>query len=177
MRRLIYLVPLVLVAALGIFFYFQLGNDPQKLPSALLDKPLPVFSLPPIEGQSGNGLSNVSLDGKVALLNVWASWCPPCHAEHPILMSIAQTGMPIYGVNYKDKPEDAARFLTQLGNPYVAIGSDRDGKLAIDLGVYGYPETFIVDRKGIIRYRHAGPINKPDWDKTLLPIVQKLQKE
>jgi len=175
MRRLIYILPLVLIAALGIAFFFQLGHDPQKLPSALIDKPLPVFNLPPIDGQQG-GIANTDLKGKVALLNVWASWCPPCRIEQPILMNIAASGVPIYGVNYKDKPEDAKRFLTSLGNPFIAIGADKNGKLAIDLGVYGYPETFIVDANGIIRYRHAGPINKPDWEQTLLPIVKKLQQ-
>jgi len=174
MRRLVYVFPLLLVVALGVAFYFQLGTDTQKLPSALIDKPLPDFSLPPIEGQ-GVALASTDLKGKVVLLNVWASWCPPCRIEHPILMSIAAGGTPIYGVNYKDKPEDAKRFLAQLGNPFVAVGADREGKLAIDLGVYGYPETFIVDANGIIRYRHAGPINKTDWELTFLPIVKRLQ--
>ncbi len=174
MRRLVYVLPLVLVALLGVAFYFQLGTDTQKLPSALIDKPLPTFNLPPIEGD-GVVLANSDLAGKVALINVWASWCPPCRIEHPVLMGIAASGVAIYGVNYKDKPDDAKRFLTQLGNPFIAVGADRDGKLAIDLGVYGYPETFIVDANGIIRYRHAGPINKVDWEQTLLPIVKKLQ--
>ena len=176
MHRLIYILPVVLIAALGIAFAVGLGRDPQKLPSALIDKPLPAFNLPPIEGE-GTALSNSDLAGKVALLNVWASWCPPCRVEHPILMGIAAAGVPIYGVNYKDKPDEAKRFLAQLGNPFVAIGADRTGKLAIDLGVYGYPETFIVDAKGVIRYRHAGPISKPDWEQTLLPIVMKLRQQ
>jgi len=174
MRRVFYLLPIVVIVLMGIAFYVQLGSDPQKLPSALIDKPLPVFNLPPIEG-TGEGFASTDLKGKVALINVWASWCPPCRIEHPILMHMAGAGIPIYGVNYKDKPEDAKRFLTQLGNPFIAGGADREGKLAIDLGVYGYPETFIVDANGIIRYRHAGPINKPDWEHTIRPIVQKLQ--
>ena len=176
MRRLVYLLPLMLLAALGIAFYFQLGTDTQKLPSALIDKPLPTFNLPPIGGD-GTALANADLKGKVALINVWASWCPPCRIEHPILMNIAASGVAIYGVNYKDKPEDAKRFLTQLGDPFVTVGADRDGKLAIDLGVYGYPETFIIDADGIIRYRHAGPINKTDWEQTLGPIVKKLRQK
>ena len=176
MRRLVYVLPVILIAALGIAFAVGLGRDPQKLPSALIDKPLPSFNLPAIEGD-GHGVSNIDVNGKVALINVWASWCPPCRVEHPILMGIAASGVPIYGVNYKDKPEDAKRFLAQLGNPFVAIGADKDGKLAIDLGVYGYPETFIVDAGGTIRYRHAGPIAKPDWEQTLLPIVKKLQQQ
>lgn len=174
MRRLVYLLPIILIAGLVVAFYFQLGRDPQKLPSALIDKPMPSFNLPPIGGE-GTALATADLQGKVVLLNVWASWCPPCRVEHPVLMNIAASGVPIYGVNYKDKPEDAKRFLTQLGNPFAAVGADRDGKLAIDLGVYGYPETFIVDAAGIIRYRHAGPINKSDWEQTLGPIVKKLQ--
>jgi cytochrome c biogenesis protein CcmG/thiol:disulfide interchange protein DsbE len=176
MRRLIYLLPLVVIAAFAVAFYVQIGNDPQKLPSALIDKPLPTFNLPPIDG-NGPGVSNADVKGKVVLINVWASWCPPCRVEHPILMGIASSGVAIYGVNYKDKPEDAKRFLAQLGNPFIAIGADKDGKLAVDLGVYGYPETFIVDAGGTIRYRHAGPISKPDWDLTLLPIMKKLQQQ
>lgn len=175
MRRLIYVLPVILIAALGVAFYFQLGRDPQKLPSALIDKPMPAFDLPPIEGRT-DGLSSADIKGKVALLNVWASWCPPCEIEHPILMSIAASGVPIYGINYKDKPDDAKRFLRRLGNPFVAIGADVKGTVGVDLGVYGYPETFIVDASGVIRYRHAGPIGKPDWEQTLRPIVQRLQK-
>ena len=175
MPRLLYLLPVALLAALSIFFYLQLGSDPQKLPSALVDKPMPVFDLKPIEGRT-DGFASETLKGQVSLVNIWASWCPPCRAEHPILMQIAKSGMPIYGVNYNDKPADAKKFLADLGNPFIAIGADTDGKVSIDFGVYGYPETFIVDRDGYIRYRHAGPIAKPDWEQTLLPIVTKLRQ-
>lgn len=175
MRRLLYLLPVALLAVLGVAFAIGLGRDPQKLPSVLLGKPAPNFSLPSIDGSSA-GFASTELIGKVSLINVWASWCPPCRVEHPILMDIAKSGIPIYGINYKDKPEDAARFLANLGNPFTAIGADRDGKVAIDLGVYGYPETFVTDRSGIIRYKHVGPINKPDWERTLAPIVQELQR-
>ncbi len=175
MRRLLYLLPVALLAVLGIAFAVGLGRDPQKLPSVLLGKPMPSFALPSIDGSTAGFASN-ELMGKVSLVNVWASWCPPCRIEHPILMDIAKSGIPIYGINYKDKPEDAARFLSNLGNPFTAIGADRDGKVAIDLGVYGYPETFVTDRNGIIRYKHVGPISKPDWERTLAPIFQELQR-
>ena len=176
MRRLLYVLPIALLAALGIAFAVGLGRDPQKLPSALLGKPAPSFALPSIDGSAG-GFASTELKGKVSLINVWASWCPPCRVEHPILMDIAKSGIPIYGINYKDKPEDATRFLTNLGNPFTAIGADRDGKVAIDFGVYGYPETFVTDRDGIIRYKHVGPINKLDWERTLAPIVQELMRK
>jgi cytochrome c biogenesis protein CcmG/thiol:disulfide interchange protein DsbE len=136
---------------------------------------VPKFSLPPIEG-SGPGLSSEDFKGKVALVNVWASWCPPCRIEHPILMRLAREGVPIYGINYKDAPADAKRFLATLGNPYSKIGADRDGRGSIEWGVYGYPETFIVDRTGRIRYRHVGPILPRDLDATIYPILKALAK-
>jgi cytochrome c biogenesis protein CcmG/thiol:disulfide interchange protein DsbE len=175
MRRLVYVLPVVLLIALGIAFAVGLGRDPQKLPSALIDKPVPTFVLPPLDGRS-DGFASTDLAGKVSLVNVWASWCLPCRAEQPILMGIAAAGIPVFGVNYKDKPDDAKRFLADLGNPFSAIGADRDGRVAIDFGVYGYPETFIVDRTGIIRYKHVGPINKVEWEQTLRPIVEELKR-
>ena len=144
------------------------------MPSALIDKPAPAFDLPPIVGRK-DGLATADLKGRVSLVNVWASWCPPCRAEHPVLMTLARDGVPIYGINYKDKPEDAMRFLKTLGNPFARIGADTTGRTAIDWGVYGYPETFVVDAAGRIRYRHVGPINPGQLDSIIRPILRKVQ--
>ncbi len=177
--RLSFIVPVaafaLIAAVFGVYLY-QVGvggKDIKELPSALIDKPAPQFSLPPIDGD-GPGLSNADLAGKVSLVNVWASWCPPCRVEHPILMRLAAEGVPVFGINFKDKPEDARAFLAQLGSPYHAIGADRSGRAVIDWGVYGYPETFIVDKTGRIRYRHVGPIMADDLDRTFYPILKAL---
>ena len=177
--RLSFILPAVIFAALAAVFAVYLyqvgvgGKDISELPSALIDKPAPDFVLPPIAGD-GPGLSRADLVGKVSLVNVFASWCPPCRIEHPILMRLNREGVPVFGINYKDKPEDAKAFLEELGNPYRAIGADRTGRIAIDWGVYGYPETFIVDAAGRIRYRHVGPILPRDLDDTIYPILKKL---
>lgn len=177
--RLSFLVPVaafaLIAAVFGVYLY-QVGiggKDIKELPSALIDKPAPALSLPPIDGD-GPGLSSADLAGKVSLVNVWASWCPPCRVEHPILMRLAAEGVPVFGINYKDKPAEARAFLAQLGNPFRAIGADRSGRAVIDWGVYGYPETFIVDKTGRIRYRHVGPIMANDLEQTFYPILKAL---
>jgi cytochrome c biogenesis protein CcmG/thiol:disulfide interchange protein DsbE len=149
------------------------GKDIAALPSALIDKKAPSFALPPIDGD-GPGFASTDLAGKVALVNVWASWCPPCRAEQPMLMRLKSEGVPIYGINYKDKPADARAMLNDLGNPYTRIGADRTGRVAIDWGVYGYPETFVVDREGRVRYRHVGPITAQDIDRIFHPLLTRL---
>lgn len=168
-----------IVAIFGIYLW-QVGpggKDISELPSALINKPAPQFDLPPIEGRK-DGLKTSDLIGKgVVLVNVWASWCAPCRAENPVLMTLARDGVKIFGINYKDKPADATRYLENLGNPYRRIGADRDGRVAIDWGVYGYPETFIVDGKGRIRYRHVGPINPGELDGVMLPLIRKVAAE
>jgi cytochrome c biogenesis protein CcmG/thiol:disulfide interchange protein DsbE len=155
-------LPLALFAALAALFLFSLFNgDPQKLPTALSGKPVPRFSLPPIEGlEQQAGLSDSDLrQGVPVLLNVWASWCGPCRDEHDDLMALKAAGIKIYGLNYKDLPDAALRFLTTLGNPFEKVGADRDGRVAIDFGVYGVPETFLIGSDGRILARHAGPLD------------------
>ena len=171
------IVFLAITAVFGLYLY-QIGSGQKSisdLPSALIDEQVPEFTLPPIEGMAG-GLTAADLRGHVSLVNVWASWCPPCRVEHPILMRLAREGVAIYGINFKDKPEDAKAFLARFGNPYRKIGADRSGRAAIEWGVYGYPETFIVDRGGRIRYRHIGPIMPRDLETTITPILNRLAK-
>lgn len=178
-RRLWLFLPLIVFAALAAIFYFRLfTGDPSRIPSALIGRQVPAFDLPPLEGlKSGGeqvpGFASADLaKGEVSLVNVWASWCAPCRLEHPILMEAAQAGIArIYGLNYKDQPENARRFLGQLGNPYAAVGADRNGRVGIDWGVYGVPETFVVDGKGHIVYKHVGPIDRTIMRETILPRI------
>ena len=177
MRRLIYLVPLVAFVAVAIWFAIGLTRDPSKIPSALIDQPIPAFTLPAIAGVPTPGLSDQAIKGKVTLVNFFASWCVPCRAEHPILMRLSvEKRVTVYGINYKDRSEDAARWLKELGNPYVAIGHDEPGRVGIDWGVYGVPETFVVDREGRIRFRQVGPITPAVLQDTILPLIAKLEK-
>ncbi len=179
--RLSYLLPVAAFVGLAAVFGFYLyqvgagGKNISDVPSALIDKLVPEFELPPIMGRN-DGFATSDLAGKVALVNVFASWCGPCRVEHPILMRLAREGVPIYAINYKDKPEDALRFLTDLGNPYSRIGADNTGRTSIDWGVYGYPETFVIDRTGRIRYKHIGPIMPHDLDNTIRPILESLSR-
>ncbi|HZS85815.1 MAG TPA: DsbE family thiol:disulfide interchange protein [Stellaceae bacterium] len=173
MRRLLFLLPVALFAVIAGYFTLGLRGDPSLLPSALIDKPAPDFALPGLGGKPG--LARADLAGRVALVNFFASWCAPCRTEHPLLMRLAEEGkVALYGIDYKDKPEDAARLLAQLGDPYRRIGVDREGRTAIDFGVYGVPETYVVDAAGRIRYRQVGPISAADWERKLLPLLQKL---
>ncbi len=178
--RLSFVLPIAAFAAIAAVFGFylhQVGTGAKNIrdvPSALIDKPAPEFSLPPIEGRN-DGFSSTDLADKVSLVNVFASWCVPCRVEHPILMQLAREGVPIYGINHKDKPEDALRFLEELGNPYRRIGADNTGRVSIDWGIYGYPETFVIDRGGRIRYKHIGPIMPRDLEQTIRPILERLR--
>jgi cytochrome c biogenesis protein CcmG, thiol:disulfide interchange protein DsbE len=174
MRRLLYLLPALLFAVIGIGLAVGLTRDPGVLPSALIDRPVPVFTLPPIEGRGERGLSSDDLANGPALLNVFASWCVPCRIEHPQLDALAATGVPLYGLNYKDRPADVAHFLGELGDPFTAIGADASGRVAIDWGVYGVPETFVIDDKGRIVHRHVGPIMPRDLD-ALLALLERLR--
>ncbi|MGD9616854.1 MAG: DsbE family thiol:disulfide interchange protein [Alphaproteobacteria bacterium] len=174
-RGWMYLLPVVLFALLAVVLRGGLGRDTTILPSPLIDQPVPVFALPPISGD-GAGFASADLQGKVSLVNVFASWCVPCRAEHPVLNALATSDrVPIYGINYKDKPNAARAFLAELGNPYLRIGAD-DGRVGIEWGVYGVPETFVVDRRGRIRYKHVGPLTRADLDRTILPLIAQLEK-
>lgn len=156
------LVPAVVFVLLALLFLIGLkSRDPSEVPSPLLGKPVPEFALPPLEGLGLPGLNSVELrSGKVTLVNVWASWCGPCRIEHPVLMELAKRpDLRLVGINYKDDPQNGVRFLRSLGVPYRAVGMDRSGRTSIDWGVYGVPETFVVDGQGIIRFKWVGPIS------------------
>lgn len=176
-RRIAMLVPLAVFAGITVFLAIGLTLDPRQVPSALIGKPAPEFSLPPVQGHT-LGLATRDLIGEVSLVNVFASWCVACREEHPLLMQISQDGVvPVHGLNYKDAPADAARWLERMGDPYRRTGADLDGRVAIDWGVYGVPETFVVDANGMIAYKQIGPITPDVWSKTLLPLIRSLQKQ
>jgi len=173
------LLPLAIFASLAALFYVALySGDPSRLPSALIGKKVPQFDLPGVEGLTADGrpvpgLTSADLErGGASIVNVWASWCIPCHQEHPYLTLLAErSGVPLYGLNYKDEAGAARRFLGRYGNPFKAVGVDASGRTAIDWGVYGVPETFIVDGKGRIAYKHVGPIDEAAIEDKLLPAI------
>ena len=176
-RRLRWLLfgPAALLIGLVLTFLIGLGRDPKILPSPLIGKPVPEFSLPPVEGRR-LGLATGDLKGEVSLVNVFASWCLACREEHPLLMRLQARGdLPLHGLNYKDKPADAARWLDQMVDPYRRTGADLDGKVAIDWGVYGVPETFLVDAQGRIAFKQIGPLTSEMVETTILPLVAQLR--
>jgi len=174
-RRWSFALPVVIFAGLAAGLYYGLQNDNESLPSALIDQPAPTFQLASLPGHEP-GFSSADLAGHVSLVNTFASWCTPCRAEHPVLQALAATKrVPIYGIDYKDKEEAALAWIAALGNPYTRIGAD-NGRVGIDWGVYGVPETFVVDRLGRIRYKHVGPLTQADLDRTILPLVAQLEK-
>ncbi len=174
--RWIFLLPVAVFAVLAAGFYVGLGIDSNVLPSPLINEPAPRFTLPALLPGDDHGFSSADLKGHVSLVNAFASWCAPCRQEHPVLNALAQTKrVSIYGIDYKDKEEAARAWIAELGNPYTRIGAD-DGRVGIDWGVYGVPETFIVDRTGRIRYKHVGPLTPAVVQKTILPLVAKLEK-
>jgi cytochrome c biogenesis protein CcmG/thiol:disulfide interchange protein DsbE len=189
-----YIIPLILFIILAIFLAVGLNLNPSEIPSPLLNKPAPAFSAPKLQMTAKDGgnvaigrepmrppeakLSNADLKGQVWLLNVWASWCVSCREEHPVLNQFAQQKtVTIIGLNYKDDPPAAKNWLETLGNPYNVSIMDQDGRIGIDWGVYGVPETFVMDKKGIVRYKHTGPVTLEAIQQTLLPLITQLQAE
>ena len=180
-RRLIVLLPLVLFAALAALFFFRLGaGDPSRLPSVLIGRPAPATDMPAIPGltRAGNplpGIAAADFKGAVTLVNVWASWCVPCHDEAPFLTRLAEDGrIRLVGINYKDNPDNARRFLGRHGNPFVAAGSDANGRASMEWGVYGVPETFIVGRDGRIAFKLVGPITAANFDPVVKREIEKV---
>jgi len=161
-------LPLILFGVLALFLMRGLELDPRALPSALIDRPMPAFELPLLGAE--DTMTQADLVGRPALVNVWATWCVSCRVEHPYLDTLAEAGIPIYGINYKDEDAAALRWLQDLGNPYVATIADREGSLGLDMGVYGAPETYLLDAGGVIRYRHVGVVDEQVWREVLQPL-------
>lgn len=161
-RLWVVLIPVIFFAGLALLFWKGLSGNPNEIPSALIDKPVPDFVLDSIPGLNVPGFATPDLrQGKVSVVNVWASWCVPCRLEHPLLAELAKRpDITLYGLNYKDEPENALRFLGTLGQPFAAVGADHAGRTSVDFGVYGVPETFVIDGQGIIRYKHIGPLTE-----------------
>jgi len=179
-RKLIAFLPLALFVALAALFFLRLGGgDPSRVPSVLIGRAAPATVLPPVEGLERDGkplpgITSEIFSGKVTLVNVWASWCVPCHDEAPLLHQLSQDQrFQIAGINYKDQPENARRFLGRYGNPFVAAGADNNGRAAIEWGVYGVPETFLVGRDGRVAYKLIGPITKENLQTELTPAIEK----
>ena len=172
-----YLIPLGLFAVLVFFLAIGLGRDPHEVPSPLINKAAPTFRLPQLKDPSKT-FSAEDMRGKVWILNVWASWCVSCQDEHPLLIEYSKSGVvPIYGLNWKDKREDALAWLDELGDPYVVSASDFDGRIAIDYGVYGAPETYVIDQSGVIRFKQIGAVTPDVWSQKILPLVQQLNRQ
>jgi cytochrome c biogenesis protein CcmG, thiol:disulfide interchange protein DsbE len=170
-----FLVPLAIFIVLVAFLGIGLGLNPREVPSPLINKPAPAFQLPQLH-RPDQTFSQQDMKGKVWLLNVWASWCVSCREEHPLLVQFARANVvPVYGLNYKDKPDDALAWLKQFGDPYALSIVDRDGRVGIDYGVYGVPETFVIDKQGAIRYKQIGPITPEALQNKILPLVKELQ--
>ena len=175
MKSLKFIVPLALFGVLVFFLWKGLSLNPREVPSPLIGKPAPSFVLPTL-AEPGSTIKREDLLGKVWVLNVWASWCAPCREEHPLVIAFAKrSGVPVYGLNYKDKGPAATAWLAQLGNPYAATLVDADGKAGIEWGVYGVPETFVIDKTGVIRYKHIGPLTEEAVRTKLEPLVKGLQ--
>lgn len=169
-----FLIPIGIFALLGYLLYYGLRLDPRRIPSPLVNKPLPAFSLPTLDNPD-KILTNADLRDHVVMINVWASWCVACREEHPVLVDLAgRKQVTIIGLNYKDTRVDALNVLRGQGNPYNTVLVDASGRTGLDWGVYGVPESFIVDKQGIIRYKQIGPITPEVWDKTLWPLIQSL---
>ncbi|KKB07785.1 DsbE family thiol:disulfide interchange protein [Devosia chinhatensis] len=176
MRYLFFALPLLLLVGLVGVFAFSIDRDASLVRSVLIDRPAPDFTLAAVEGLDVPGFDTDALSGAPSIVNVFASWCIPCRDEHPLLEQLkAQTGIRMFGINHSDAPENARAFLAELGNPYDAIGADRDRRASIDWGVYGVPETFLVDSEGVIVYKHVGPLTPAAIEAELKPAIERLQ--
>ena len=172
-----FLVPVAIFAVLVVVLGVGLKLDPRYVPSPLIDKPAPEFSLTTLDAEP-KPMSRANLLGRTVVLNVWASWCSACRIEHPLLVSLARTrGVEIIGLNYKDTRSDALRWLAEHGDPYRQSIFDPEGKLGLDLGVYGVPETFVLDNEGVIRHKHVGPLSEETWASDFVPLLQKLTRD
>lgn len=177
MARVLYLMPLAVMIVICAFLAVGLRGDPSVLPSAMIDRPLPEFDLPPIR-EEPEGFASEDTQGHVSLINVFGSWCAACRVEHPTLMRLAaDRAVPLYGVNWRDTPPDGVNWLKAYGDPYLKVGMDADSQLAIDLGVTGAPETYVIDRLGHIRFKQIGPITDDVWRDTIHPLVTSLERE
>lgn len=173
MARIRLFVPLIIFLALAALLYLGLGHDPRELPSALVDRPVPAFALPALGDDKP--LDQTLFRDSPRLLNVWATWCSACRDEHPFLVELARAGVSIVGLDYKDDPAAARRWLADMGNPYQEVIADREGRLGLDLGVYGAPETYVIDAAGVIRYRHVGVLNAQVWRERIEPVYRQWQ--
>lgn len=168
-------VPLVLFAVLAVMLGVGLGLNPREVPSPFIGKPAPAFALPQLHDPQRQ-LTAAEMKGQVWMLNVWASWCAPCREEHPLLVALArEQSLPIIGLNYKDDPRNAQEWLLRLGDPYKVSIIDRDGRAGIDYGVYGVPETFVIDQAGIVRFKHVGPLTQEVWTRKMQPLIRELR--
>ena len=181
MKRLLFIMPLVAFAGLLVYLGIGLGRDPSAIPSVLINKPAPEFELSAIEGRGEGddpGFSTLDLKGEISLVNFWGSWCISCRIEHPLLMQLAASNeIPIHGIDWKDPAGKGAQWLEQFGDPYSKVGDDANGRIAIEFGITGAPETFIIDAKGRIRYKYAGPITPQIWEYDIAPIIRELRNE
>ena len=176
MGRFKLFIPLLIFIPLAFLFWRGLSIDPTHMPSALIDRSVPSFSLPTVR-DAARQVDESEFRGKVSLLNVWATWCVACRIEHPFLVQLAEQGVPIYGVNYKDDVEEARKWLKTLHDPYVLSVVDSDGRLGIDLGVFGAPETYVIDTEGVIRYKHVGVVDERVWREKIAPLMASLQPD
>lgn len=179
MKRLLFILPVVGFVALLAVFFLGLGRDPRALPSAFIDKPLPAFAVGPVRPTDAAGLANTDFGGgQPMLLNVYASWCGPCRVEHPVLMRLKAQGVPVHGLDWKERaPGAGLNWLTQNGDPYQKVGDDPSGRAGIEIGVAGVPETFVIDKRGRVRYRHVGALTPDVWETKIGPLMEQLGKE
>ena len=176
MRRLLFMAPVAVLVLVLVGFFFGLKRDPSLLPSMMVGKAVPAFSLPPVRPED-RGFATTDLGGEPMLINYYASWCAACRIEHPLLMQLREQGVMLHGIDWKDKPELGYKWISERGDPYVRVGSDESGRAGIDMGVSAVPETFVIDRQGRVRYRHVGAVTREVWETTLQPLMVKLRSE